>query len=245
MDFSPGVIEAARRLAKYSNSQPRDDHGRFGSGGGGSEAKPASLSTQSSESDKAMTERINASLAAGNKIECTPGQLPALMKSWETSETPVNLHLLSVQGPGNENIFAGTNLGIPRSEMPQVAGDSETIGKFGTLLGQAGVQAQLESIDPRSLHPTQSELDGRNASKIAESMLANGRQPSVLVVSKDDYILDGHHRWAGAAILSASGLGTLSRCRFCASTRTSGPSSVMQSSSTSRRASRTRPLVRR
>jgi hypothetical protein len=86
------------------------------------------------------------------------------------------------------------NLGIPREDMPQIEG--EDVRAFLDSLIHAGIRVQAGCRAVGSLRATQNEL---NAAKIKALMVKTpaelGEYP--ILISKDGYILDGHHRWAG------------------------------------------------
>lgn len=79
--------------------------------------------------------------------------------------------------------------GIPRADMPQI--ESKHVSEF---LKKHGVSQKVEHVNPSSLKPTQGQF---NPEKIA-NMSKEGRQKAILV-SADNYVLDGHHRWLANA----------------------------------------------
>lgn len=82
-------------------------------------------------------------------------------------------------------------LGIPRSQMPQIA--AEHRGALVNFLNARGVAHQMEEVDPATLKPTQAEFQPKKVAGIAES--GNGRS---ILVSGDGHVLDGHHQWKAA-----------------------------------------------
>ena len=74
---------------------------------------------------------------------------------------------------------------IPREQMPQIA--SKDVSGF---LKTHGVSPDQESVRTDSLKPTQSQFN-------AEKIVAMGERAKSLpiLVSDDDFVLDGHHRW--------------------------------------------------
>jgi hypothetical protein len=118
------------------------------------------------------------------------------------------------------NIFCGSALktkefpnGIPRIEMPQLSGtpvpgsaaDKLPKNKDGEVnasqafvdhLVELGVKvSSIKQVPAASLKASQSELVGP---KVAGMMTNKSYDPSAepIFVSKDGYVLDGHHRWA-------------------------------------------------
>lgn len=93
------------------------------------------------------------------------------------------------------------NLGISRSDMPQIK--SEKIPQFLDDLEDEGITVHRnQHIAVNKLKPTQKEMD---TVKIQEMMnLPLGKlEGKPILVSKDDFIVDGHHRWA--ALLALNG----------------------------------------
>ena len=142
----------------------------------------------------------------------------------------VNLNLCKVSVPGT-NLFCGESLKgddgkpIPRSEMPQLAGfpvKGSTVDdeknfpkdKAGEVnVGEAFVQSLLkkgvktEDLDQpaSSLKASQSELKGSNVAFMMspEGQKAVGLDENSIFVSRDGYVIDGHHRWAAKIGLDA------------------------------------------
>src|SRR5215831_13788726 len=107
-------------------------------------------------------------------------------------DAPVfNLCDVSVSGT---NLFCAESKGIPRIKMPQL--DREQTKKFIEYLKDKGYGIERTRELAANLRATQDELNG---AKVAANMdkieSGEGKEPR-LVVSRDDYILDGHHRWA-------------------------------------------------
>jgi hypothetical protein len=57
------------------------------------------------------------------------------------------------------------------------------------------------SVDPNGLAPTQDELDSFKVGLAATGKLEGGPP----IVSSDNYVIDGHHHWAGAVVRAQSG----------------------------------------
>jgi hypothetical protein len=103
-----------------------------------------------------------------------------------------NLCNVSVTGT---NLFCAESKGIPRVEMPQLT-DAQAKA-FTTHLGDQGYKVTESSTPASHLRATQNELNGAKVAKLAGKMRAEGGMGvKRIFVSKDDYILDGHHHWA-------------------------------------------------
>jgi hypothetical protein len=104
-----------------------------------------------------------------------------------------NIMQLTVAG---ERIFHPEKaLDLRRDQMPQIP--SKARDDFLSTLPHETV-----SIDPRTLYPTQNELDGY---KVALFAARTNAYDVVPLVSKDNYVIDGHHNWAGAVVRRVDG----------------------------------------
>jgi hypothetical protein len=105
--------------------------------------------------------------------------------------------------------FCRMNKDIPRVRMPQFQGDildrSSPIRLFLDELLDSGVKIEERLVPVCQLKATQNQLDGTYIRGMIETIQkANGdlSNPMVrplvqpIIVSKDYYVLDGHHRWA-------------------------------------------------
>ena len=80
------------------------------------------------------------------------------------------------------------SLGISRNLMPQVAADSK---RFLADLEAKGVSIDKPQLYPEEIKATQSEF---NHAGIRHIMKTKPRLTPP-IISKDHYVLDGHHRW--------------------------------------------------
>lgn len=80
------------------------------------------------------------------------------------------------------------SLGISRKDMPQLGPKDEFLGE----LDKRGIKYSHEKIHPKELKASQGEFD-KNA--IKEIMHDEKPVKSGVITSKDNYVLDGHHRW--------------------------------------------------
>lgn len=97
---------------------------------------------------------------------------------------------------GKRNICAG-DLGIPRKYMPQF-GEKEDVQKFIRFVRKAyGIKSFRTRRKPRELRPAQGEISRKRIkSLIAPPFEILKKVKIPLIVSKNNYIVDGHHRWA-------------------------------------------------
>lgn len=168
--------------------------GEFTSGPGGGAGGGASAATLEKE------------LVAGQQVSVEPDGVDALMR--ELSDGPLtNLARLQVDGEDNKHLYRDHMREIPRSKMPQLPQTVDQLKPFGEKLSKMGVTAYVEQVDPRRLRMTQNQLSSDKVGTIYEHIQSGGWQPpsAVIIVSKEGAILDGHHRWAAAAAVAASG----------------------------------------
>lgn len=88
------------------------------------------------------------------------------------------------------------NLGISRSKMPQIA--TANVPAFVAWLKDKGIRSRVGNDPVGRLKATQKEINPQKVEKMMDAPDSVLMKP--VMVSKDDYILDGHHRWA--ALLS-------------------------------------------
>ena len=173
-----------RAVNKYSPDQPRDERGQF----------------SFSNADMSATET---SLRGGDRVSVSPKDALKLVReigSYEVANgernTPIDLNQIHIKGT---NLFDSKNLGIPRSQMPQIP--EKLRPEFEQYLKDSQITFQSEIVDPRSLTPSQSQLS-LNGSFLKIGEILAQTPVADLIVSKDNYVLDGHHRWAGAVLAS-------------------------------------------
>lgn len=88
------------------------------------------------------------------------------------------------------------NLGIPRAEMPQIP--KEYFGDFLAQLKRKGFTVKRGRTAVGRLKATQRDINAGLVRRVLEGYASGAYDPTKapVVVSKDGYILDGHHRWA-------------------------------------------------
>ena len=85
------------------------------------------------------------------------------------------------------------NLGLPRSKMPQFGfGVVEDFMKW--LDHEKGVASKLTVMSATDLRATQREINAKKVQRYADRPGPISMDP--IPVSREGYILDGHHRWA-------------------------------------------------
>lgn len=139
----------------------------------------------------------------------------------EKGEKAPNYNLCQVTVPGT-NLYCDNNLGIPREDMPQFKGkpqpgtpaadmpvdkngEVDTEPLFKQMLADKGIKVLDTEIPSDSLKATQSELVGSKVAGMTKALEKDPNHPAItapIYVSRDGYVVDGHHRWA--AVTSAA-----------------------------------------
>lgn len=168
-------------------------------------------------------------LEQGKRVNLTqPEQLSTLINKLAAigqdamdrgSKAPLyNLCDIAVAGT---SIFCSDNKGIGRIDMPQLRGKPMpgsradrylhpdrkgevdlSKGFTDYLTHDRGAQVSTTVSFPEFLHATQGELNGAKVAAMAHGMELGKVPPGDVWISRDNYILDGHHRWAAAVTLS-------------------------------------------
>lgn len=111
------------------------------------------------------------------------------------------------------NLFCTLSKGVARINMPQLKGvptpgsEADKMAKndkgevdlgpaFVEFLAGRGIQTKLSKIDAKYLKASQIELNGAKIAGMSKAMLAGKVKEEPIFVTSDDYIVDGHHRWA-------------------------------------------------
>ena len=84
-------------------------------------------------------------------------------------------------------------LGVARKMMPQVK--SEDYEEFIDFLQDNGARFEKDTIPARELQAMQSEFSDKGIIKQLEKNIDQGPNTKAVIVSSDNYVLDGHHRW--------------------------------------------------
>ena len=84
-------------------------------------------------------------------------------------------------------------LGIKRKAMPQIK--SKDYEEFIKFLTKNGVKFTQDTIPAKELRAMQNQFSDEGIIKQMEKNIAQGPNTKSVIVSSDDYILDGHHRW--------------------------------------------------
>ena len=96
---------------------------------------------------------------------------------------------------GEDSICKG-DLGIPRKYMPQFMAKSD-VARFRKFIKKAyGIDSSRSTRRARDLRPSQKEISRKRIKNMVEKEDVLNKVIVPLVISNDNYIVDGHHRWA-------------------------------------------------
>lgn len=141
-------------------------------------------------------------MAAGEKFSVDPAMVPHLLKEMDGGDA-VNMAMMQLKGRGNGNLFQKHMRDIPRDQMPALPDNVHDLQPFMDALVERNVKFELVHMNPKVIGATQSQLSGPKVAKLAGFMTKGGWKPGgALIVSQENALLDGHHRWAGAAMAS-------------------------------------------
>ncbi len=138
-------------------------------------------------------------------------------------EPAPNINLCDVTVPGT-NLYCDDNLGIPRAEMPQFkgtaqpgsraagmeadeSGEVDTEPVFKEMLKEKGIKTLQTEVPADKLKATQSELVGAKVVGMMGALEKDPNHPKItapIYVSRDGYVIDGHHRWAAIVAYNAA-----------------------------------------
>lgn len=99
---------------------------------------------------------------------------------------------------------------LPRHLLPQIPGDK--IEEFAQFVNSEGYSSKIIYIAANKLHPIQKHL---NSDKIYAIQKQLHEQENPILISKENCILDGHHRWA--AVLADNPNGKIICLKFMCS----------------------------
>jgi uncharacterized protein (DUF1015 family) len=90
---------------------------------------------------------------------------------------------------------AKDTLGIPRDEMPQVKSDD--YDALIAHLQKNGIKMQKKSVKASTLKASQSNFNSDKIVKAISNIKTLGKAKPI-IISSDNYVIDGHHRWLAA-----------------------------------------------
>lgn len=90
--------------------------------------------------------------------------------------------------------------GTPSADLPtNSAGWVDITKPFTDSLAARGISSAPTMVDPALLKASQNELNGAKVAGIMRAMQSGEEILGTVMVSSDNYVIDGHHRWAAEA----------------------------------------------
>lgn len=128
-----------------------------------------------------------------------------LMSAAKRTDHP-DLTEISVEGT---LLYGDEGMGIARKDMPQIPGKERARFLAEIEKGQ-GVSSTAEEIDPTTLKPVQKEISAARSGAIYNKFREDGEIPKNerILISKDGYVVDGHHTWGAAVAFAFDNPGT-------------------------------------
>ena len=89
---------------------------------------------------------------------------------------------------------------IPRSLMPQIYNPKKFSKKIHKKFK---VKSKTMKMPTKHLKASQNEINEKIVEKVVKHLKSNAQKPQKpIVVSKDGYVVDGHHRWAAQKVIN-------------------------------------------
>jgi hypothetical protein len=128
-----------------------------------------------------------------------------LMSAAKRTDHP-DLTELSVEGT---LLYGDEGMGIARKDMPQIPG-KERARFLAEIEAEQGVTAEKEKVDPTTLKPIQKEISAARSGAIYNKFREDGEIPKDerILISKDGFVVDGHHTWGAAVAFAFDNPGT-------------------------------------
>ena len=150
--------------------------------------------------------KISDEIAAGGHPVVAPEDISALFGGMAKLTSHPDITELKVKGT---LLFGDEGMGIARSDMPQIPTSARD--KFlADIEKDNGITFEKEKVDPTTLKPIQKEVSGSRAGAIYEKFAEKGKIPKDerILISKDGFVVDGHHTWAASVAFSFDNPGT-------------------------------------
>lgn len=172
------------------------------------------LASLPSAQETRLKRAINLSLMSEEKIDALKAYLdsnieegiglsPESMKELHRKFRNLGVDITNMRITG-QDAFSNDNLGAERINMPQL--DAADQSDFLAYCDALGVNYKDAIATPEQLHPIQAEMDMGDVGNIMASWLdpakraQYGMDDQYLFVTRDGYVLDGHHRWSSALL---------------------------------------------
>jgi len=137
-----------------------------------------------------LTTQVTSDIKAGKNPRINSSEVGPVLREMSLRKSHPDITELNIEGT---LLFGDEGLGIARIDMPQIPVERrpEFLSEFG---------AEKLNVDPRNFQPIQKEISGQISGKIMKKFDKFGGVPNSerIIVTKDNFILDGHHTWSAA-----------------------------------------------
>jgi hypothetical protein len=123
----------------------------------------------------------------------SPDQLLSYMRTLYENGPGYHPNIANLKVAGKAILNPEKSLGLKRDQMPQIP----TANRDNFLSTVPNHDAEL---DPRSLNPTQAQIDGYKTAKFMIQSMENTDRFRPPIVSRDKFVIDGHHNWASRVV---------------------------------------------
>ena len=153
------------------------------------------------EHPKKWAKAIISELQAGRSPSIGQHELGILLNKVEEKQLEGSLtaDITNLRIDGT-NLVGQEGLGYKREDMPQIPPSKRE--EFVQDLATQGISTTKELVDPRSLQPSQSEIGLAHVAHLYTVAEGQIPQTKYLLVSSDNYVVDGHHNWAADVALA-------------------------------------------
>ncbi len=206
----PAAIESPARTGLANPSEPTSAHAPVNTGDkpiycGGNIKKAAQLLGQGKRVELAQPDQISTLLDRLAKL---------VEKAEKHGKTAPTFDLCLVSVPGT-NLFCQDNLGIPRIKMPQLngvpvpgtyaatlplnkSGKVDLSAEFIKHLKSKGIKVEETKVRASHLRASQNEISGAKVARLVAAAKdgTHDLRGNPIFVTRDNYVVDGHHHWA-------------------------------------------------
>lgn len=158
----------------------------------------------------------NVELKSPRQVSTLLDRLAKIVREAEAKGEDAPVYDLCRVSVKNTNLFCAQSKGYPRVKMPQFSGKPkpgtkadrlpasrrnakgqvDLTDEFRTHLEAKGLKVTDASEKASYLKATQNELLGNKVAGMVKAYKEGKLPPARLYVSRDNYVVDGHHRWA-------------------------------------------------
>ena len=121
-------------------------------------------------------------------------------KKWKTDVKTYRAKTKKNNNPDNmcrKSSFCKGSQKIPRRLMPQIYDTKKFSQK---IFKRFHIRSKTLKMPTGALKPSQNEINKKIVKKVIKSLSKKDQKP--IVVSKDNFVVDGHHRWAAQKVLN-------------------------------------------